>query len=263
MAFALTLAAFLRLILLPGSEWWASQVAVFLAGRMLPYPDVALGAMAIYQSVNTFAFMFPVAWGVAGATRVGILLGAGDAGGAGIASSVSIFCSTLCAALMGLILFFSPHTFFPSLFAPGEDALILETSRTIPLLAIYVFADGIQSAYNGTIRGCGQQPRIVPVVVIAYWVVGVPLAYYIAFIRYGGYMCSECFCGVVGLVTGMTVGTWVHMLLLGVIVFYLNWDVEAARAKERMDKHTDEDEAILYENARPDNTPTPVLEESR
>jgi hypothetical protein len=37
------------------------------------------------------------------------------------------------------------------------------------------------------------------------------------------------------LVTGMTVGTWVHMLLLGaVVVGTTNWEAEAKKAKERV-----------------------------
>jgi len=235
---------------LPGviiiSEWWASQVAVFLAGRMTPDPEVALGAMTLYQSINTFCFMFTVAWSVAGATRVGNLLGAGDPVGARLASYVSIACSGFSSGLMSSVLYSCPHTFFPSLFAPGEDTLIFETSRTIPLLAVYVFADGIQSAFNGVVKGCGRQPLIMPVVVVAYWVVGVPLAYYIAFGRLRGIMCDDnYFCGVVGLVTGMTVGTWVHMLLLGgILLFMTRWDLEAARARQRLDK-IDEHETAL------------------
>jgi Na+-driven multidrug efflux pump len=97
-----------------------------------------------------------------------------------------------------------PHTFLPSLFAPDEEDLILETSRTIPLLATYVFADGVQTALNGVIRGCGRQIIIVPIVVVSYWVIAVPLAYYLAFIVHGGEMeCDEgYFCGDVGLVGG-------------------------------------------------------------
>ena len=45
-----------------------------------------------------------------------------------------------------------PSHFFPSFFHP-EDSVIEQTSRTIPLLAAYVFADGIQVALNGIIKG--------------------------------------------------------------------------------------------------------------
>ena len=41
---------------LPGviviSEWWASEVSIFLAGELQPDPDYGLGGMSIYQSIN-------------------------------------------------------------------------------------------------------------------------------------------------------------------------------------------------------------------
>lgn len=224
---------------LPGvvivSEWWASEVAVFLAGRLVPSPDIAIGAMTIYQTINTFCFMLPIATSVAGSTRVGNLLGAGKTKEAAFASYISIVVAALVAGTMSLILWFTPHTAFPYFFTP-DPGVVLETSHVIPLLAIYVFADGIQSSFNGIIKGCGRQVITMPVVVVAYWVVGVPLAYYLAFVRTGGSMSNPSFfSGVRGLVLGMTAGTWVHMILLGILVVgTINWDHEVLRAKARI-----------------------------
>jgi MATE family multidrug resistance protein len=190
------------------SEWWASEVSIFLAGRLVPSPDLALGALTLNQTLNTFCFMFPTAFGIAGSARVGSLLGGGDAAGARFSSQVSVVCAGAASGLLGFVVYWTPHAFFPSLFAPDEADLIRETSRTMTLLAVYVFADGVQAAFNGTVKGCGRQPVIMPVVVFAYWVVGVPVAYYISFVKFRGLMCSTSyFCGQVGLVAGMTLGT--------------------------------------------------------
>jgi MATE family multidrug resistance protein len=226
---------------LPGiviiSEWWASETAIFLSGRLMPDPELAVGGMTIYQSINTFCYMFPVAFAISASTRVGNLLGAGQPKRAAFAANVSILNAGCLSFVMGTMLFCIPHTFLPSLFAPGAEGVILETSRTIPLLAVYVFADGIQVALNGIIKGCGRQLVTVPIVVVAYWIVGVPLAYYIAFVRHEREMFCEdsYFCGDTGLVAGMTVGTWVHMLLLAIVVgLSTNWPLEAQKAKERV-----------------------------
>jgi MATE family multidrug resistance protein len=226
---------------LPGiiaiSEWWASETAIFLAGRLLPFPDLALGAMTLYQSVNSFCYMLPQGLSVAGATRVGNLLGAGRPAGAAWAAKVSVLFTGITSGLTGCVLFLTPHGFLPSLFAPDEADLILQASRLISLLSLYVFADGIQSALNGIIKGCGRQVVTMPIVVFAYWIVGIPLAYYLAFVHHDGVMLCEdsYFCGTVGLVTGLTVGTWVHMLLLGaVVVGTTNWEAEAKKANERV-----------------------------
>lgn len=228
---------------LPGiviiSEWWASELAIFLSGRLTPYPELALGAMTLYQSINTFCFMFPVGFAVAGSTRVGNLLGAGRPDGAALASLVSVLSAGSVSVLIGCILLLTPHGMFPSIFAPSEPDLVEQTSRLIPLLAIYVIADGIQSALNGIIKGCGRQRVVMPIVVVAYWLVGIPLAYYFAFVRHNGIMCDDSyFCGDIGLVTGMTIGTWVHMLLLCIVVVVsTDWEVEAKKANKRMNVH--------------------------
>jgi MATE family multidrug resistance protein len=226
---------------LPGiiaiSEWWASETAIFLAGRLIPFPDLALGAMTLYQSINSFCYMLPQGLSVAGATRVGNLLGAGRPTGAAWAAKVSVLLTCFSSGLVGCILFLTPHGYFPSLFAPDEADLILQASRLIPLLSLYVLADGIQSALNGIIKGCGRQVVTMPIVVFAYWIVGLPLAFYLAFVHHEGVMLCEdsYFCGTVGMVTGLTVGTWVHMLLLGaVVVGTTNWEAEAKKAKERV-----------------------------
>ena len=226
---------------LPGiiiiSEWVASEANIFLSGRLLPDPEVALGGMTIYQSINSFCFMFPVSFAISASARVGSLLGAKDPQGAAFAAKVSILCAATISMVIGILLFSIPHTFLPSLFAPGEEGVILETSRTIPLLAVYVFADGIQSVLSGIIKGCGRQLVTVPVVVVAYWVVGVPLSYYIVFVRHEQEMfCDDSyFCGDVGLVAGMTVGTWVHMLMLwAVVVLSTDWAEESRKAEKRV-----------------------------
>jgi MATE family multidrug resistance protein len=227
---------------LPGmviiSEWWASETAIFLSGWLHPNPEEALGGMTIYQSINSFCFMFPMAVSVAASARVSNLLGSGDAPGAAWASSVSVVTAGVVSGSIGLLLYILPHTMLPRLFAPSEEGVIVQASQTIPLLALYVVADGIQCALNGTIKGCGRQCVTVPIVVIAYWIVGVPLAYYLALVKHGGE--STCqdgrdFCGDVGLVAGMTTGTWVHMILLALVVCVsTDWSREAQKAKDRV-----------------------------
>eukprot|EP00521_Asterionellopsis_glacialis_P008016 CAMPEP_0195282402 /NCGR_PEP_ID=MMETSP0707-20130614/1287_1 /TAXON_ID=33640 /ORGANISM="Asterionellopsis glacialis, Strain CCMP134" /LENGTH=517 /DNA_ID=CAMNT_0040341367 /DNA_START=128 /DNA_END=1681 /DNA_ORIENTATION=- len=222
------------------SEWWASEISIFLAGRLQPNPAFALAGMTIYQSINTSCFMFPVGISIAGSSRVGNKLGSGDPLGAALSAKVSVFTAGVLSATLGLVLYTMDHTFFPRLFTPDQD-VILEASRTIPFLALYVFADGVQIALNGVIKGCGRQCHMLPVIVIAYWIVGIPLAYHLTFVQNDGYMCGEGFCGVVGLVAGMTAGTVVHFVLLFALVAgTTNWDVEAQKAQARLSLENDD-----------------------
>mmetsp|Transcript_12853 Transcript_12853/g.32370 ORF Transcript_12853/g.32370 Transcript_12853/m.32370 type:complete len:618 (-) Transcript_12853:1124-2977(-) len=242
---------------LPGiviiSEWWASETAIFLSGRLSPNPQTTLAAMTIYQSINGFSFMIPSGFSIAGTARVGNLLGAGNSSGAALAGKVSVGLCAVCSAIVGVILYALPHGFFPSLFVSANEnrAIIDQTAATIPMLAFYVFADGVQTGFNGIIKGCGRQRIVVPIVVVAYWVIGVPLAYYFGLHRSGGddTVCAHIaadgsfdpsqpgllLCGDVGLVAGMTAGTWCHMLLLAVVVICTtDWKQEAYKAKQRV-----------------------------
>ena len=227
---------------LPGvvviSEWWASEICIFLAGQLQPDSNYALGSMSIYQSINSFCYMFPVGFSSAASARVGLFLGKNDPAKADLASKVSLCGAAILAACMGCILWFTPHGFFPWLFT-SDEGVIAETAATISFSAFYVFADGMQSALTGNLKGCGMQALAVPVVIVAYWFVGVPFAYYNSFIRHEGSsaLCEpgDHFCGITGLVAGTTAGTFVHFLgLLLVYIFAINWENESDKARERV-----------------------------
>jgi MATE family multidrug resistance protein len=228
------------------SEWWASEVCIFLSGKLRPDADIALGAMAIYQSINSSCFMFPIGASIGGSARIGNQLGSGNSEGAALSSRVCFTLATTLSCIMGSILFFTPHTFFPSFFTSDVD-LIEMTSRVLPLLSIYVVGDGMQVALNAIIRGCGRQIVTVPIVVFSYWVVALPLAWSFAFVKSGGKTkCNDdkSLCGVVGLVGAMTIGTWCHFSLLALYsMFMINWELETRLAKERLHLERDKKEA--------------------
>ena len=180
--------------------------------------------------------MFPMGMSVGGSARIGNQLGSGNSKGAQLSAIVCISTSGLLSAILGSVLYFTPHAVFPSLFT-SDKALIDTTSQVVSLLSIYVIGDGMQASLNSIIKGCGRQCALMPIIIIAYWFVALPLAYHFAFVRSGG--STECsdksFCGVVGLVAGMTIGTWTHFVLLAVYCFgMIDWKKESKLAKERL-----------------------------
>ena len=116
---------------------------------LLDNPDISLGAMSIYQTVNGIAFMLP--WGVASAsgTRVGNALGAGDAISARRASTVGAASAVTLSLAAGLLLITARHSIV-SVFT--SDQLLRETAAPLLCaLAIYVVADSFQAA-NGSLH---------------------------------------------------------------------------------------------------------------
>lgn len=212
------------------SEWWAMEMTVFLSGH-LPFPDIALSAMTIYQNMVLVCLKQAAGSGVACETRVSTLLGFGDAHGTKFACRVSLVFQASLGLVLGAILYFIPHSFFPSLFTPDIN-IIQEVVKTIPYMILFVFADGLQSMMRGMIKGCGRRCVIMPIVIFSDWVVGLPLAYYVTF-RWSNI--SGLFEDLRGLIFGMVVGCWVLCLLLLLVVeFGIDWDEEVAEAQERL-----------------------------
>mmetsp|Transcript_10991 Transcript_10991/g.24216 ORF Transcript_10991/g.24216 Transcript_10991/m.24216 type:complete len:486 (-) Transcript_10991:191-1648(-) len=231
---------------LPGilmiSEWWASEFVTCLAGRLRPanMSSFAIGGMSIYQTINSFFFMFPVGISIAGSTRVGNLLGSGDPQGAQVASNCAVVSAGILCSIIAIMLFITPHTLLPSFFS--TDAKIVEqATKTIPLLCIYLIFDGIQSALSGIIKGCGRQCIATPIVILSYWLIAVPFSWWLAFEKHSAIMCeTDLTCGIGGLVTGLTLGTTIHCILLFIIVgIGTDWNLEAQKAYSR----------IAYENS--------------
>ena len=209
------------------SEWWASEIAIFWAGSkaMSADPAVALSAMTIYQSINSSCFMVAVGFSVAVSTRVGGFLGANDPAAARKSARLGSLCAACLSGAIGLLLYAAPHEALPSVLT-DDGSVIAATAEVVPLLAAYVFADGVQVALSGVMKGAGKQCAGAPIVVVAYWIVALPVAHYLAFERK---------MEVVGLVSGMTAGTWVHCGLMCVLVCgCVNWKKEAERAAERV-----------------------------
>jgi multidrug resistance protein, MATE family len=247
---------------LPGiglmSEWWASEVVVFWAGRLRPSSNLALSAMALYQSINAVCFMFPMSWSVAGAARVSQALGAGDGGRARTSGWMCVNMAAIVSGSLGILLYVFPHTMVPRWFAPNEPLVVAEAAKTIPALAAYVLGDGIQAALTGLVKGIGQQCKTLPIVVFAYWFVALPLVYYNVFMIHDSVMVCTAKdsaatfypCGVEGLVAGMTLGTWIHAIGLGLIVFCcMDWHREAEKAQARVrleqtDNSEDDDDDV-------------------
>ncbi|GMH86876.1 hypothetical protein TrST_g12257 [Triparma strigata] len=266
---------YLRLAL-PGlvtiSEWWASEVAIFLSGRLME-PEISVSAMTIYQSLNSSCFMFSIGFSVAASSLVGKTLGQNLPSASKYNARVSTIAACVVSALLGTTMYISDHEILPGLFTKDVD-VVRETARTLPLLSLYVFADGVQVTLSGVLKGCGMQVWMMPVVVFSYWFVALPFGYYVTFVMNEGKECGGGLCGVVGLTSGMCLGTWVHFLLMVWIVeFKIDWQKMSDRARETVgvssaladtvDDDDDEEQGVEMmspENTRPQNSNNDTLD---
>jgi len=216
---------FLRLAL-PGvlmmAEWWASELNILIAG-WLPDPERNVAAVSIFQITNALAFMLPIGFSVAALTRASNELGAGRARRAEFASDVAFAMILVVECVVSVVILLVKDA-WARLYTADERVVSLVSKLLVPL-AVYTAFDGALCVATGAVKACGKQWVAGPVVLFAYYVVGIPLAYYLAFTRRQGAM---------GLAIGATVGTMIHAAIIIAVVRRTDWPLEARRAAERV-----------------------------
>ncbi|KAM0821533.1 hypothetical protein ACQ4PT_072134 [Festuca glaucescens] len=106
-----------------------------------------------------------------------------------------------------------------------EEEVVAYVAKMLLLIAVSNFFEGIQSVLSGVARGCGWQKIGACINLGAFYLVGIPAAYHLAFVlRVGG----------MGLWAGIICGSTVQVLLLLAITLRTNWQTEATKAKNRV-----------------------------
>jgi MATE family multidrug resistance protein len=166
---------------LPAALQISLEVGVFamgtaLIGRLAP---AVLAAHQIALNCASFTYMVPLGVGSAAAVRVGHAIGRGDPRGARHAGWTAIF---LGAAFMGCaaIAFLAAPQAILRIFTP-DPAII---AAGVPLLAIaaaFQLFDGIQTVSTGALRGTGNTHAPMVANLVGYWLIGLPLGYWLCF----------------------------------------------------------------------------------
>lgn len=148
-------------------------------------------------NVASVAFMLPLGVAMATTVRVGNAVGRGDregvrwAGNAGIAAAV--FTQTLSSLAMAL---------FPLAIArvyTDDGGVAAMAAQLLLLAAVFQFSDGIQVTANGALRGLKDTTIPMAITVLAYWGIGMPVGYWLAF--HAGYGARGMW---MGLIAGLT-----------------------------------------------------------
>ena len=205
------------------TEWWASEIIVFMSGalsRDSAVSDVQVSAMTIYQNIIVICWMAPAGLGVSGSTRVGNFIGERDPERANLAAAVATALAALVSVFISTSMVLSQSSWL-FLFT-GDPETLAAVSIILNFLFLYVFADGIQTAVTGVLQGMGRQSVGGPIVIFAYYVIGIPLSAALAF-KWGLDL------GVVGLCAGTTAGTFAHMLLFVYVLATTKWESTAVQ----------------------------------
>lgn len=161
-------------------EVWAFTLAGLLAGKLTPNA-LNVASHTIVLKLASFSFMFPMGVSIAAATRVGNLLGARRNEDAQRAAWVAL---GLGAGLMSAfaVLFIVFRQVLPRLFTEATEVEVVALAASIlPIAAAFQLFDGTQAVAAGILRGMGRTLPAAVFNLIAFYLIGFPVALWLSF----------------------------------------------------------------------------------
>jgi multidrug resistance protein, MATE family len=163
-----------------GSQFIFEAGAFGLSAIMMGWlGTTALAAHQIAINLATISYMTTSGLGAAATIRVGTFLGQRDKRNLRSAAFTMILMGVFLMTAWALLFIFGRY-FLPSLYI-DDPAVIDFTSSLLIIAAFFQLSDGIQVVCAGALRGL-QDVKIPSVLIfVAYWVIALPLGYWLAF----------------------------------------------------------------------------------
>jgi MATE family multidrug resistance protein len=183
-----------------GMEYWAFGLSTLWAGMLGTIP---LASHTVVIGVASISFMVPLGISLAAVTRVGNLLGADRKEEAQHAAWVAMALGSAVMCVFAFT-FFVAREWIPRLYT--EDASVIALAAAIfPIAGAFQLFDGLQVVGGGVLRGMGRTRPAAVFNLIGYYVLGLPLAWWLVFRRGAG---------LAGIWWGLSLGLAVVAILL-------------------------------------------------
>jgi len=166
---------------LPSGLQYFFEVSAF-AGSAVIIGWIGTNALAAHQialNMASITFMFALGVSAAGTVRVGNAVGMKSKEKIRKAGFTALF---IGASVMGSfgIMFIVFRTFLPTLYINNESVVNIASSLLI-IAAIFQISDGAQAVGLGILRGMADVKAPTIITFLAYWIVGLPSGYLLAF----------------------------------------------------------------------------------
>jgi MATE family multidrug resistance protein len=201
---------------------WYFMALVLFAGY-LKDAEVSVAALSICMNILGWAAMVSFGINAAVSVRVSNELGASHPRTAKFSLVVATILSTAIGMVIAAVLILFKDE-YPILFV--EDEVVRDVVRELtPMLAFCTVLNTVQPVLAGVAVGAGWQAAVAYVNIGCYYLFGVPLGLFLGF---------KLDYGVMGIWSGMMVGTFAQSVILTWMIFTTNWNKEAALAEERI-----------------------------
>jgi MATE family multidrug resistance protein len=171
---------------------WPISVTTLFEGMLFNAAALVMGAigvreLAAYQvglNVASMAFMLPFGFAMAGATRIGLAEGSGNAAARRRAAQSTLMIAVGGMAVIAIIVALFPH-FIAHLYMRPDNPENIATLRFIlgflPIAAGFMVIDAVQVAANQLLRGLKDVTAPMIITGISFWMIGFPACYTLAF----------------------------------------------------------------------------------
>lgn len=188
------------------------EVTMFAVVSLLMGSLSAVAVAGHQVAINFSAMTFMVPFGLATAitTRVGNAIGKGNMPEARRRGYVGIVLSTFFMGCMAIIMYTMPEL-ITSIYTQDLDVQAVAVSL-LYMAAIFQISDGLQVSGYGALRGLKDTKKPMYVNLVAYWIIGLPVGYYLG-------ITSEI--GPQGLWMGLIAGLTIAAILHNIRFYYL------------------------------------------
>ncbi|RMI09300.1 MAG: MATE family efflux transporter, partial [Calditrichaeota bacterium] len=165
----------------------------------------------IALNVASITFMVPLGISIAATSRVGREIGRQDPARARLAGFVGIALAAGFMLLTGILMFSFPEAI--ARIYTSDSAVIRVAAPLLVMAALFQLSDGLQVSAAGALRGLKDTRVPMLVNAVAYWIVGLPVGYYLGIVQGQGARGLW-----IGLIAGLSVAavshTWRFKILI-------------------------------------------------
>lgn len=185
---------------LPMAVTLLAEAGLFVATALLigTMGEDVVASHQVAINVASVFFMIPLGVAMAITVRVGNAVGRNDERGVRYAGFCGIALALLTQLLSAGLMLGLPHA-IASLYTDNTRVIAL-AAQLLVLAGLFQFSDGIQVASNGALRGLKDTRVPMAITLFAYWGVGMPVGWWLAFRH--GYGARGMW---MGLIAGLTV----------------------------------------------------------